>query len=188
MNSNTIKSVFTALFAALICAGALITIPLGPVPIVLQNAFAIMAGLLLGPLQGAGAVGIFLILGALGLPVFSGGRGGIAVLTGPTAGYLAGYFIGALVAGFAMNRLAGDKDIPMAKALPIIISATIMGFLVVYIPGVLVLRKALHLGLAEALAKGFTPFILGDLIKTAVVVPVVLKVRPIVLRYLNLDA
>ena len=93
MNSNTIKSVFTALFAALICAGALITIPLGPVPIVLQNAFAIMAGLLLGPLQGAGAVGIFLILGALGLPVFSGGRGGIAVLTGPTAGVITSYSI-----------------------------------------------------------------------------------------------
>lgn len=187
MNSNTIKSVMTALFAALICAGALIAIPVGPVPMVLQNAFAIMAGLLLGPIQGAGAVGIFLILGALGLPVFSGGRGGIAVLTGPTAGYLAGYFIGALVAGFAMTRLSTKEEESVNKVLPVLISATVMGFLVVYIPGVLVLKRTLNLGLADALAKGFTPFLLGDLIKTAIVVPAVLKLRPIVNRYLYPD-
>jgi len=190
MNKNTIKSVLTALFAALICAGALIAIPIGPVPIVLQNAFAILAGLLLGPIQGAGAVGIFLILGAIGLPVFSGGRGGFAVLTGPTAGYLAGYFIGALVAGFALNRVNrrdGDGE-AMKMAVPVLISATLMGFLAVYIPGILVLKKALNLSLGEALSKGFIPFIPGDLIKTAIVVPVAWKLRPIVNRYIAPDA
>ena len=104
MNTATLKSVFTALFAALICAGSVIAIPAGPVPIVLQNAFAVLAGLLLGPIQGAGAVGLFLIAGALGLPVFSGGKGGFAVFAGPTGGYLAGYFFAALVAVQADRR------------------------------------------------------------------------------------
>nr|WP_255947031.1 biotin transporter BioY [Brucepastera parasyntrophica] len=84
MKTATLKSVFTAVFAALICAGSVIAIPLGPIPIVLQNAFAILSGLLLGPLQGAGAVGLFLIAGFLGLPVFSGGKSGIVAITGPT--------------------------------------------------------------------------------------------------------
>jgi len=110
MKQKPVKSVFTALFAAIICAGSVIAIPIGPVPITLQNAFAIMAGLLLGPLQGAGAVGLFLLAGALGLPVFSGGKGGLAIITGPTGGYLAGYFIGALVAGFALERADRGRE------------------------------------------------------------------------------
>lgn len=180
------SSVMTALFAAVICAGGFIAIPLGPVPLVLQNAFAILSGMLLGPLQGAGAVGIFLILGALGLPVFSGGRGGMAVLTGPTAGYLAGYFIGALVAGFAVSRAYGKNQNPdLRKALPVVLSAALMGFAAVYVPGVLVLKKALGLTLGEALAKGLIPFIAGDLVKTALIVPIALKIRPAVQRYLT---
>ncbi len=190
MKNYTIKSVMTALFAAIICAGSFIAIPLGPVPVVLQNAFCVMAGLLLGPFQGAGAVGLFLILGALGLPVFSGGRGGFAVITGPTGGYLVGYFLAALVAGAALKRLSreGDAGVSVSKAIPILISATVMGFAVIYIPGVIVLRKALHLSLADGLAKGLLPFIAGDLIKAAILVPVVWKLRPIVGRYLSVDA
>ncbi len=185
MNKNSLRSVFTALFAALICAGSLIAIPIGlPVPVVFQNAFAILAGLLLGPIQGAGAVGLFLVAGALGLPVFSGGKGGMAVIMGPTGGYLMGYFIGALVAGFSVSR--ASKTSGMA-ALPIIISATIGGFACIYIPGILVLKKTLHLGFAEAIAKGFLPFLLVDAIKIAVLVPITLKLRPVVARYLSPD-
>jgi len=185
MKTTTLKSVFTALFAAIICAGAVIVIPIGPVPIVLQNAFAILAGLLLGPIQGAGAVGLFLIAGALGLPVFSGGKGGFAVITGPTGGYLIGYFIGALIAGLAVKR-AGGKG--AAEDLPIIISAALAGFACIYIPGVLGLRKALGLSLAEAIAKGVVPFLIGDAIKIAALVPITLKLRPVVARYLSPDA
>ena len=185
MNTATLKSVFTALFAALICAGSVIAIPAGPVPIVLQNAFAVLAGLLLGPIQGAGAVGLFLIAGALGLPVFSGGKGGFAVFAGPTGGYLAGYFFAALVAGLAVRRAPADD---VKASVPIVISATVAAFTAIYIPGVLGLKRVLGLSLADAIAKGFIPFLIGDAIKIAALVPVTLKLRPIVARYISADA
>lgn len=177
-----VKSVFTALFAALICAGSVMVIPVGPVPIVLQNAFAILAGLLLGPIQGAGAVGLFLLAGALGLPVFSGGKAGIAVMSGPTGGYLTGYFIGALIAGFAVQR-ASKTDLP--SAIPVVISATIAGFACIYIPGILVLKRVMDLSFADAVIKGFLPFLIADAIKIAAIVPITLKLRPVIARYLD---
>ena len=180
MKQNALSPVFTALFAALICAGALIAIPVGPVPIVLQNAFAILSGLILGPIAGAGSVALFLLAGALGFPVFSGGRGGLAVLAGPTGGYLAGYLIAAFVAGLIANRVLSA---PRKKALPVIICATLAAFLCIYIPGILVLGHALGLSTGDAIAKGFIPFIAGDLIKILVLVPIALKLGPVVARY-----
>jgi len=185
MKKNSLKSVFTALFAALICAGSVMAIPIGPVPIVLQNAFAILAGLLLGPVQGAGAVGLFLLAGALGLPVFSGGKSGLVVISGPTGGYLVGYFIGAFVAGYAMKRATAEDS---GSNLPVVISAAIAGFLCIYIPGVLVLRRVLGLGMAEAVAKGIVPFLIADAVKIIALVPITLKLRPMVQRYLHPDA
>jgi biotin transport system substrate-specific component len=185
MKTKPVLSVFTALFAALICAGAVMSIPVGPVPIVLQNAFAVLAGLLLGPFQGAGAVGLFLLAGALALPVFSGGKGGLAVITGPTGGYLVGYFIAALVAGFAARRASAENR---GQALPVIISATIAGFLCIYIPGVLTLKKTLDLTMADAILKGFVPFLIGDAIKMIAIVPITVKLRPVIARYLHPEA
>ena len=176
MKQSSLRSVYTALFAALISVGAIVTIPIGPVPIVLQNAFAILAGLLLGPLHGAGA---------LGLPVFSGGKGGFAVLVGPTGGYLVGYFIGALVAGYAVKRASKTNAL---EAVPGVLSAAIAGFACIYIPGVLGLRKALGIDLAQAILKGVVPFLFADAIKIAIIVPIALKVRPVIERALNPDA
>lgn len=182
MKQSNLRSVFTCLFAAIICAGSMISIPVGPVPIVLQNAFAIMAGLILGPIQGAGAVGLFLVAGSLGLPVFSAGKSGFVTFAGPTGGYLIGYFIGALVAGYSVRRAPLDDA---KQALPVIMSAAIAGFACIYIPGILVLKKNLALTLPEAVLKGVVPFIVGDLIKIAILVPLTLKLRPIVARYLE---
>ena len=85
----------TALFAALIAAGTFISIPLpfSPVPIVLQNLFTVLAGLILGPALGAAAVALYLAAGIIGAPVFAGATGGIVRLIGPTGGFLIGYFL-----------------------------------------------------------------------------------------------
>ena len=80
--------VFASLLAAFTAAGAFIAIPIGPIPIVLQNLFIFLSGLLLGPRWGAASVGIYLLAGVCGLPVFAGGTGGPARLIGPTGGYL----------------------------------------------------------------------------------------------------
>ena len=185
IKKNNIPSVFTALFAALICSGSIVAIPVGPVPIVLQNAFAILAGLLLGPFRGAGAVALFLIAGSLGLPVFSGGHGGFMVLMGPTGGYLVGYLFGAIAAGFA-DRRASITD--AGKAFPVVVCATIAGFACIYIPGIFILKMTLGLSFKGAVAKGFLPFLVADTIKMAALVPITLKLRPIVARYLDRDA
>ena len=94
VNDNSRKlrmTVYASLFAALVAVGAFISIPIGPVPIVLQNFFVLLAALLLGPRWGVAAVGVYLLSGICGLPVFAGGTAGIGRILGPTGGYLMGY-------------------------------------------------------------------------------------------------
>jgi hypothetical protein len=79
---TTVMTTLTALFAALISAGAFIAIPLpvSPVPIAIQNLFAVLAGLVLGPVFGALSVGLYLLAGAIGAPVFAGATGGFVLI------------------------------------------------------------------------------------------------------------
>lgn len=87
-----------AVFAALISASALITLG-GAVPITLQMLGVILAGLVLGPWRGFLATSLYLVMGFANLPVFAGGRSGLSVLAGPTAGYLLSFPLATLVAG-----------------------------------------------------------------------------------------
>jgi len=140
-------------------AGALVVLPIGPVPIVLQNLFAVLSGLILGPLLGSAAVGLFLLSGIIGLPVFAGGAGGIARFAGPTGGFLIGYLLAALTSGLIAGR--GSTKIPLLR----IILAVIAGFLVIYIPGIVWLKISRNLNWIKALMAGFIPFIAGDILK-----------------------
>ena len=90
------QMVYASLLAALTAAGGYIQLPIGPVPIVLQNLFVLVAGLILGPRWGLTSMGIYLLLGLVGFPVFAGGKGGLAHLMGPTGGYLLGFLAGCL--------------------------------------------------------------------------------------------
>ncbi len=96
--------VYASLLAALTAAGAYLAIPIGPVPIVLQNLFILLAGLLLGSRWGLASVGVYLLAGALGLPVFAGGLGGIGRLVGPTGGYLVGFLPAVFVIGWITEK------------------------------------------------------------------------------------
>ena len=158
------KPVLACLFAALISAGAYIAIPLPgtPVPIVLQNFFIFLAALVLEPAWALAATLIYLALGALGLPVFSGGSGGLARFVGPTGGYLVAYPLAALLAAL-VARLGARRRWKDALAL-------VLAALLVYALGVLWLRRALHASWAKALAVGLLPFIPGDALKIAAAV------------------
>jgi len=153
------KVVLTCLFVALISIGAYIALPLpgSPVPIVLQNMFIMLAALLLGPWWGLAATSLYLLLGLLGMPVFSGGAGGIAKLLGPTGGYLVGYIPATLVIGL-VARLGRRKAFPN-------MIACLAGMIIVDAFGVLRLKTVLDIGWGKALAAGLYPFIIGDLIK-----------------------
>ena len=95
------KMAFASLFAALIAVGAYIKIPIpfSPVPITLQVFFIFLAGAMLGARWGTLSVIVYLLLGIVGLPVFSGGASGLGVLLGPTGGYLIGFVVAAFLVG-----------------------------------------------------------------------------------------
>ena len=105
--SNNLKPlVFAALFAALTAAVAPFKIPLGftPVPITLQTLVVLMSGAMLGPVYGALAMILYVVVGILGLPVFAGGGSGIGAILGPTGGYLMSYPLAAFIIGWIIYK------------------------------------------------------------------------------------
>ena len=175
--------VLTALFAALICAGAFITVPIGPVPLVLQNFFTLLSGIVLGPFLGAAAVGLFIIAGAIGMPVFSnnGSPMGIARLMGPTGGFYLGYILGALAAGLIIGfPKQGEKIKVWRLAL-----AAALGLLTVYIPGLIRLKFFLDTW-PKTFAAGFFPFLIGDAVKGVAAVLIAPRLRRTAARQLGI--
>ena len=178
--SNVVSSaslrmtVYASLMAALVAAGAYLAIPIGPVPIVLQNLFIFLAGLLLGPGWGAASVGVYLLAGILGLPVFAGGVGGIGRFAGPTGGYLLGYLPAVCVIGFIshVSQTNVVRDL----------LAMICGSLIIYACGVSWLNILTGMTLGKTLAVGMYPFLPGDGLKMAVAVPIAKALRPVINR------
>ena len=163
MNKKKIRTtVLTAIFTALIAAGAYIAIPIGPVPIVLTTFFILLSGLLGGALIGLYSIGMYLLLGIMGLPVFAGGAGGFAVLAGPTGGYLIGYLLASVTAGLLFRT--GEKTPGYQKGI-LAVSAALIGAAVVYVPGLPWLKYSLAMEWPRAMQIGLIPFIPGDILK-----------------------
>jgi len=154
------RQVWIALLAALIAVGALIQIPIGPVPVTLQTFFIVLAGFILGPVSGAAAMLLYILAGAIGLPIFAGGKAGFAVLFGPTGGYLLGFVGTAYIAG--LGKHSKNNFMPLVWGL--------LGLACVYLVGFLRLKFALDISFAKAAAIGIAPFIWGDLIKVVAAV------------------
>jgi len=163
--------IYAALLSAFIAVGAFLIIPIGPVPVVLQNLFVLLAGLLLGSRWATISVGVYLLAGICGLPVFAGGGAGIGRLLGPTGGYLVGFLPAAFLVGFITER-AGHR-------IWIQVAAMIGATLVIYGCGVPWLMKVAQLSLGKALAAGMIPFLVGDALKIAVAVPIARTLRPL---------
>lgn len=195
-NKLALKSVFAALFAAVICVGCFMKIPLGAVPIVLQNALCILTGVLLGGIAGGLPTAIFLVAGLIGLPVYSGGSSGLAVWMGPTGGFLPGYLIGAVAAGIISGKPSVTEKKLSVKMVIRITVAIFAGMIILYIPGIIHFsRWALGAGkvpaeksvLAYTMGACVIPYLPGDLLKIIVCIPVALKVRPLIAHYLEED-
>lgn len=156
-------SVLVATFAALTAALGLLPplpVPLIPVPVTAQSLGVMLAGCLLGPRRAALAMILLLVLIALGLPLLSGGRGGLGVFAGPSVGFLIGWPAGAAVVGL----IAGSGK---ATVLRFLVACCAGGIGVVYafgIPGV-ALVSGLPIGTA---ALGSAAFLPGDLIKVGI--------------------
>ena len=196
MKRKTLLPAFIALFAAVICVGCFIMIPLGPVPIVLQNALCILTAVLLGGIFASAPAALFLLAGLIGLPVYSGGSSGIGVWMGPTGGFLLGYLLGAIAAGIIAGKPSvTDKKITLGLALRLSL-AMIAGIVILYIPGVIHFAKWAVGGgrvpaeksvMAYTMAACVIPYIPGDIIKLVITIPVALKIRPVIAQYLYAD-
>ncbi len=152
---QTKNLILTALFASLTAVGAFLFLPLpfSPVPITLQLLFTFLAGGILGSKYGSLSQIIYILLGAAGLPVFAGGRAGLSVLVGPTAGFIYGFVIAAWIAG----KMKGNFFNRMIYLLT--------GLIIVYILGTGSLMITTGMGFTKALTVGTLPFLIGDLFK-----------------------
>lgn len=173
-----------ALFASLISASCFVQFPLPPagIPIVIQDMMCMLSGMLLGPVHGALAVVIFLILGSLGLPVFSG-KGGIQCFVGPTCGVLFSYPILAFAGGLILAVfLSNKKEHSKIKSLIVISIAAIVATVIMFACAIFGFMCVTQSGFKKAVAAILLPFIPGNIIKIIVMVPLTYKFRPILLR------
>jgi len=159
------RNLFLALgFAILtaLSAQVRIVIPISPVPITGQTFVVLLSGLILGSTFGAISMLMYLFIGMSGLPFFSAGVAGLAILKSPTIGYIIGFFLAAYVVGVFSSR-------------PIL--AILLGSMTIYIAGVSGLMIILNTSLSNAIAIGVVPFLIGDAIKSILAMGLAFKLK-----------
>ena len=161
------KMSYAAVLAALTGAGALLSIPLGPVPFTLQNFFVILAGFVLGAKWGFVSIALYLLLGSAGLPVFAGGSAGAGHLLGPTGGYLVAFPFGAALAGFLAER--GDGKSGVVRLSLKAVGALLASWLIL-VAGAARLMSFYGMSAEAAFAAGIAPFVVTSLPELALAV------------------
>lgn len=167
-------------------AAAWLSVPFYPVPLTMQTLAVLLIGGLLGPTLGVSTVAGYLALGVLGAPVFHNGLGGLTVLAGPTGGYLVGFLLAVFLMGLAVRKAqvassqwgahqrgAAACRSGVVRQTMVIAAAAVLAEAAIYIVGVPWLALFTGGSLSQAVAAGFVPFLLGDLLKTAVAVAAV---------------
>ena len=163
MNTNvkeqiSIKTMaLIAIFSAITCILAPFSLPIGPVPISLTNLVIYFSLYVIGTWKGTASYVIYLLIGLVGLPVFSGFTGGPGKLFGPTGGYLIGFIPLAIIAGIFIDKFYSKWYLCLV--------GMILGTVVCYAFGTAWLAYEAHMNFKAALWAGVIPFIPGDLIK-----------------------
>lgn len=149
-----------------------IPIPLSPAPISFQVIPVYFAGILLGPVWGAGSVLLYIVAGALGAPIFSNASAGLGVILGPTGGYIIAYFFAAIAIGLIVHK--GTETQPLSsvsvwtQAIALVIALAI-----IYGVGVPWLKFAAGFEWTEAIITGAAVFLPGDIIKIIAVLGII---------------
>ncbi len=160
MNMKTRDMTVVAVMAALICVAGPLSVSIGPIPLSLASFAVYIAGAVLGAKKGALAVGLYLLLGLVGLPVFSGFSGGFQKLIGVTGGYLAGYLPCALITGLAVKP-DSPEDGPRWR-LPAFMA---LGTSALYLIGTAWFMLQTGNTLAASMGLCVIPFLPGDAVK-----------------------
>ena len=154
-----------SLFAALTAVGAFISIPIYPVPLILQTLFTLLAAMTLGSVMGASSQIIYVLLGVVGLPVFAGFKAGIGILFG--------FIICTFIVGKIME-LKNEKNIFYYFL------AGIIGTIILYIIGITQLSLVTGIGIKKAITVGMLPFLPGDILKIIAASFIASKLKPII--------
>lgn len=159
MKNNLKKYLLVALMAAVISiiAPISIVIPLSPVPISLGTFIILLNVFVLGGKYGTISTLIYILLGFIGLPVFTGWTGGVSKVLGPTGGYIIGYIWLPFVTGLFVDKYYSNVALCFV--------GMIIGTLLLYIFGTIWLANVTHMTFNEALLAGVVPFIVGDIVK-----------------------
>lgn len=156
----------TALCAAIIAVCAQISIPLpNMVPITLQTLAVAFCGYLLAPKFAALAITVYLLLGAVGVPVFSSFRGGFHMLTGPTGGFLLGFIPMVLLCSLTRRKIPA-------------LLLGLLGLAACHLAGVLQYMLLTHIGFAAAALKVSVPFLVKDIASVLIAMILAVKIRP----------
>jgi len=175
---KTTRLVLCGFFAALTAICSYITIPLGFTPISMNLATlgVFLAGGLLGRKYGTLSIVVYVLMGAVGIPVFAGFQAGFGVLTGPTGGFIMGYILAAFIIGSIADRSASSG----IRSLALCTSSMILGIIVCYSLGTIWFMVLTGTGIWTSLTACVFPFISVDLIKIAVAAVLVRKLHPFV--------
>lgn len=150
----------TALTAAFLCVSAPVALPVGPIPLSAASFVIMLCSTLLGAKRGVAAVALYILIGALGIPVFSGFSGGIGKILEPTGGFIIGYLSLSLIIGVLSQKFGEKKwSYPLSM---------VFGTAVLYITGTTWYVITTAQPIAAALAVCVLPFIIGDTAKIAV--------------------
>lgn len=160
LNKQICRLSLVALSVILMSLGAFVRIPLPftPVPITLQTFFVLLSASLLGRKLSVTSQGIYVLLGVLGLPVFTGAASGPAYLLSPTAGYLVGFILASIFTAVLMKM---PKQSYFSVMLVFCLSSAI-----ILLAGSLWLKASLGISVTQAFFMGFVPFIFGDFLKS----------------------
>lgn len=174
-NRDKIKNmILSSIFAAVMCIFSVITIPVGTIPISMGIFALVLTSCVLNPKQAVSAIAVYVLLGMIGLPVFSGFRSGISVITGPTGGYILAYIPSAMLISCLASRYAKS-----VRAVIKLSAVSFLGVLLCYAAGTVQYMLVTHVGAVEALLICVAPFAVFDLIKCIAGAYLAYKIRRI---------
>lgn len=176
MKTMTVRQlILAALFAALTAVCSQIAIPVGPIPINLALFAVYLAGGILGWKYGLLSQLCFILMGAVGLPVFAGFKGGFQVLAGPTGGYLLGYLFAALLVGLLVEKLGAKYWVCVVSAL--------CGLTACYLFGTAWYIVSTGSALGPALMACVVPFLPGDAVKLLLATLLIPRLRKVLHKH-----
>jgi biotin transport system substrate-specific component len=156
-----------------------IPVPWSPVPITGQTCAVLLSGILLGRSWGGVSQALYVALGVVGVPWFSGWSGGVGALLGPTGGYLIGFILAAFLLGRTVDAVASGR-----RFVPLLGLVALADYVLIYIPGLVQLcmwlrfAKGEPVSLGSLLLMGCVPFLLGDALKILVAALVGTAIAP----------